>query len=99
MIVIDEVHNIRLIGDKNTKKTANSILKLIQNVNWKNTAYEAAEDVDCLVILTDWEEFKNLDLTKLKNKMKRPLIYDFRNIFDPVRMTKLGFEYFSVGRG
>ena len=73
--------------------------KLIQNVNWKNTAYEAAEDVDCLVILTDWEEFKNLDLTKLKNKMKRPLIYDFRNIFDPVRMTKLGFEYFSVGRG
>ena len=57
------------------------------------------EDVDCLVILTDWEEFKNLDLTKLKNKMKRPLIYDFRNIFDPVRMTKLGFEYFSVGRG
>ena len=73
--------------------------KLIQNVNWKNTAYEAAEDVDCLVILTDWEEFKNLDLTKLKNKMKRPLIYDFRNIFDPVRMTKLGFEYFSIGRG
>ena len=73
--------------------------KLIQNVNWKNTAYEAAEDVDCLVILTDWEEFKNLDLTKLKNKMKRPLIYDFRNIFDPVRMTQLGFDYFSVGRG
>ena len=73
--------------------------KLIQNVNWKNTAYEAAEDVDCLVILTDWEEFKNLDLTKLKNKMKRPLIYDFRNIFDPARMTKLGFEYFSIGRG
>ena len=73
--------------------------KLIQNVNWKNTAYEAAEDVDCLVILTDWEEFKNLDLTKLKNKMKRPLIYDFRNIFDPAWMTELGFEYFSIGRG
>ena len=73
--------------------------KLIQNVNWKKTAYEAAEDVDCLIILTDWEEFKNLDLNKLKNKMKRPLIYDFRNIFDPARMTKLGFEYFSIGRG
>ena len=73
--------------------------KLIQNVNWKKTAYEAAEDVDCLIILTDWEEFKNLDLNKLKNKMKRPLIYDFRNIFDPARMIKLGFEYFSIGRG
>ncbi len=73
--------------------------KLIKNVNWKKTAYEAAENVDCLVILTDWEEFKNLDLNKLKNSMKRPLIYDFRNIFDPDMMTELGFEYFSIGRG
>ena len=73
--------------------------KLIKNVNWKKTAYEAAENVDCLAILTDWEEFKNLDLNKLKNSMKRPLIYDFRNIFDPDMMTELGFEYFSIGRG
>ena len=70
--------------------------KLIENVNWKQTAYEAAEDVDCLVILTDWKEFKDLDLIKLKDKMKRPLIYDFRNIFDPDKMAELGFEYFSL---
>ena len=73
--------------------------KLIENVNWKQTAYEAAEDVDCLVILTEWKEFKDLDLIKLKDKMKRPLIYDFRNIFDPDKMAELGFEYFSLGRG
>ena len=73
--------------------------KLIENVNWKQTAYEAAEEVDCLVILTDWKEFKDLDLIKLKDKMKRPLIYDFRNIFDPDKMAELGFEYFSLGRG
>jgi len=73
--------------------------KLIENVIWKQTAYEAAEDVDCLVILTDWKEFKDLDLIKLKDKMKRPLIYDFRNIFDPDKMAELGFEYFSLGRG
>jgi len=73
--------------------------KLIENVVWKQTAYEAAKDVDCLVILTEWEEFKNLDLIKLKDKMKRPLIYDFRNIFDPDKMSELGFEYFSLGRG
>ena len=73
--------------------------KLLKDVNWKKSAYEAAENVDCLVILTDWEEFKNLDLDKLKNSMKRPLIYDFRNIFDPDMMTELGFEYFSIGRG
>ena len=73
--------------------------KLLKDVNWKKSAYAAAENVDCLVILTDWEEFKNLDLDKLKNSMKRPLIYDFRNIFDPDMMTELGFEYFSIGRG
>ena len=82
--------------DPEGEKEASKILK---DVNWKKTAYEAAENVDCLVILTDWEEFKNLDLDKLKNSMKRPLIYDFRNIFDPDMMTELGFEYFSIGRG
>ena len=82
--------------DPEGEKEASKILK---DVNWKKTAYEAAENVDCLVILTDWEEFKNLDLDKLKNSMKRPLIYDFRNIFDPDMMTELGFEYCSIGRG
>ena len=82
--------------DPEGEKEASKILK---DVNWKKSAYEAAENVDCLVILTDWEEFKNLDLDKLKNSMKRPLIYDFRNIFDPDMMTELGFEYFSIGRG
>ena len=82
--------------DPEGEKEASKILK---DVNWKKSAYEAAENVDCLVILTDWEEFKNLDLDKLKNSMKRPLIYDFRNIFDPDMMTELGFEYYSIGRG
>ena len=84
------------VYDPEGEKEASKILK---DVNWKKSAYEAAENVDCLVILTDWEEFKNLDLDKIKNSMKRPLIYDFRNIFDPDMMTELGFEYFSIGRG
>ena len=84
------------VYDPEGEKEASKILK---DVNWKKTAYKAAENVDCLVILTDWEEFKHLDLDKLKNSMKRPLIYDFRNIFDPDMMTELGFEYFSIGRG
>ena len=84
------------VYDPEGEKEASKILK---DVNWKKTAYEVAENVDCLVILTNWEEFKNLDLDKLKNSMKRPLIYDFRNIFDPDMMTELGFEYFSIGRG
>ena len=87
--------NISLYDPEGEKEAS----KILKDVNWKKSAYEAAENVDCLVILTDWEEFKNLDLDKLKNSMKRPLIYDFRNIFDPDMMTELGFEYYSIGRG
>ena len=99
LIVIPDLQasgmNISVYDPEGGKEASN----IIQNVVWKKTAYEAAKDVDCLVILTDWEEFKQLDLVKLKDKMKRPLIYDFRNIFDPDKMKELGFEYFSIGRG
>jgi len=77
----------------------NEASKLITDVEWKTSAYEVADNSNCLVILTDWQEFKEIDLEKLYNSMQRPLIYDFRNIYDPDIMKKLGFEYFSVGRG
>ena len=80
-------------------KGKSEALTLIDNVTWKNSAYEVAENSNCIIILTEWQEFKDLDLEKLRNLMKRPLIYDFRNIFDPDNMKKLGFEYFSIGRG
>ena len=77
----------------------NEASKLITDVEWKKSAYEVADNSNCLVILTDWQEFKEIDLEKLYNSMQRPLIYDFRNIYDPDIMKELGFEYFSVGRG
>jgi len=77
----------------------NEASKLITDVEWKKSAYEVADNSNCLVILTDWQEFKEIDLKKLYDSMQRPLIYDFRNIYDPNIMKELGFEYFSVGRG
>ena len=77
----------------------NEASKLITDVEWKNSAYEVADNSNCLVILTDWQEFKEIDLKKLYNLMQRPLIYDFRNIYDLDIMKELGFEYFSIGRG
>ena len=73
--------------------------KLIKNVKWVENPYEVANEASCIIILTDWQEFKELDLNKIKNAMKRPLIYDFRNIYNPDNMKKLGFEYHSIGRG
>ncbi len=61
-------------------------------------AYEACSDADAAIICTEWNEFRYLDMQKLKSVMKRPLIIDGRNIYEPDRMLKHGFEYFCVGR-
>jgi len=60
--------------------------------------YQAAEGSDQLAILTEWNEFKQIDLKKIKKLLKNPLIFDGRNIYDPKLMKKLGFKYYSVGR-
>ena len=61
-------------------------------------AYEALRDADCAVVCTEWEEFRNLELTRVYKEMSRPLIVDGRNIFDPQTMAELGFTYLPMGR-
>ncbi|MGE5236308.1 MAG: UDP-glucose dehydrogenase family protein [Acidobacteriota bacterium] len=61
-------------------------------------AYDAATGVDCLVILTEWNQFRSLDLERLKSLLRRPLVVDLRNVYEPERMGQLGFEYVCVGR-
>ncbi len=63
------------------------------------SAYEAAEGSDAVVIVTEWNEFKLLNLERIKNLMKTPIIFDGRNIYSPERLKSLGIEYFSIGRG
>ena len=65
---------------------------------WKEDAYSVAKNSDCLIILTEWNEFKELDLKKIKDIMTSPIIVDFRNIFSLKEMEDLNFEYHSVGR-
>ncbi|MBU1086361.1 MAG: UDP-glucose/GDP-mannose dehydrogenase family protein [Candidatus Omnitrophica bacterium] len=72
--------------------------ELLPNVNFCKNAYEAIKGCDALVIVTEWPEFKNLSLTKIKKLLKHPIIIDARNMFDPKKMKKLGFKYTSVGR-
>lgn len=61
-------------------------------------AYDVADDSDCLVLVTEWNEFKELDLKKIKNKMHQAVMIDGRNIYDPAEMKKLGFRYIGMGR-
>ena len=60
--------------------------------------YEAVKGADLLLILTDWNEFKEADLEKIKGLMKTPNIIDGRNIYDPEKTKALGFSYIGVGR-
>ncbi len=72
--------------------------KALKGVTFSKDAYAAAENAECLVILTEWNEFKELDIKKIKSLMKKPAIVDGRNIYDPAKMKKMGFEYTGIGR-
>lgn len=67
-------------------------------INYFNNPYSALKDMSALVILTEWNEFKQVDFIKIKKSLKYPCIFDGRNIYSPELMSKLGFKYFSVGR-
>ncbi len=60
--------------------------------------YEVARGADCLVLLTEWNEFKELDFKRVKRLMRQPLVVDGRNLYEPQRLRKLGFHYLGVGR-
>ncbi|MDP2659761.1 MAG: UDP-glucose/GDP-mannose dehydrogenase family protein [Dehalococcoidia bacterium] len=61
--------------------------------------YEVARDADALVIVTEWNEFKQLDLAKVKSLLKYPVLLDGRNVFEPQVMMEMGFIYYGIGRG
>ncbi|MCW2240890.1 UDP-glucose dehydrogenase family protein [Azospirillum canadense] len=72
--------------------------KLLPGVEWTKDAYAALDGADCVAILTEWNEFRALDLKRVKKLLKRPVMIDLRNIYNPGDMTKAGFSYSSIGR-
>ncbi|MBT6443168.1 MAG: UDP-glucose/GDP-mannose dehydrogenase family protein, partial [Alphaproteobacteria bacterium] len=71
---------------------------LISGINWCDNAYEAMEGADALMILTEWNEFRGLDLARVRALLKSPVIVDLRNIYRPDEMAEAGFQYVSIGR-
>jgi UDPglucose 6-dehydrogenase len=72
---------------------------IMPEIEMADDAYALAEGCDALAVCTDWNEFKNLDLERIRQVMRQPLVVDGRNIYDPTTMAKLGFQYRGVGRG
>ena len=73
-------------------------VEAIAGAKFANSALEAAEGAEALIIATEWSEFANVDLEEVKGKMTTPIVFDGRNLFDPETMAKLGFHYHSIGR-
>jgi UDPglucose 6-dehydrogenase len=59
----------------------------------------ALDDADALIIVTEWKEFRSPDFGDMKRRLKRPLVFDGRNLYDPELAAEAGLEYFSIGRG
>mgnify|MGYP001606265891 CR=1 FL=1 len=76
----------------------NTAKEVLNGIRFAKTPYDACRKADALLILTEWREFRELDLKRIKRLLKRPVVIDGRNIYDPLEMKKNGFRYYCVGR-
>ncbi len=72
--------------------------KIFKKIEYGKDPYDVAKGSDALLIITEWNQFRNLDLKRLQKIMKSPVFLDFRNIYEPAKMREMGFKYFAVGR-
>ncbi len=72
--------------------------KVLKGVTFKEDPYEIIDGADAMILMTEWNPYRNLDLERVKDGLKSPVIIDLRNIYDPNRMQEMGFRYASVGR-
>lgn len=70
-----------------------------KKIKYAKGPYDCVKGADAVVIVTEWNEFRNLELVRVKKLLKTPYFFDLRNIYEPSKMKKLGFKYFCVGRG
>ena len=76
----------------------NNAKRILKNVEFCPDSYSVAKDSDILIVLTEWNEFRQLDLSKIKDSMKKPVLLDGRNIYEPHKASEMGFTYVGVGR-
>ena len=72
--------------------------KILQGAMFCNDPYAVCSGSECLIIVTEWDEFKELDFVRIKKLLRRPLIIDGRNVYETEVMQKLGFTYVAMGR-
>ena len=84
--------------DPEANKTAQKVFLHSEDVYYCENNYDALEGADALVIVTEWNEFRRPNFTKISSLLKKPVVFDGRNLFEPAKMRRLGFTYYSIGR-
>jgi UDPglucose 6-dehydrogenase len=98
---IDLCHRLQKEGAKlrvHDPKAMEKARAVLENAEFVDNMNDVAEGCDALVIATEWEEFKKLDLDRARKLLTHPILFDGRNLFDPAEMEQLGFIYKSIGR-
>jgi len=98
---LDVIHRLQKEGARiraYDPKAMDKAREILDGVEFCDSPYTAARDVDALLICSEWDEFRHLDLEKLRSVMGQPVVLDGRNVLDPKQMEKLGFVYKSIGR-
>jgi UDPglucose 6-dehydrogenase len=84
--------------DPAASERSKEVIPPSERMRYVDDPYTAAQDADALLILSDWQEFGELDLDRLHYTLRYPIVIDGRNLYDPVEMVERGFTYLSVGR-
>ncbi len=92
--LVEKGANIRVFDPQGMEEAKD----LMADITWCDNAYDAIDGSDLLAILTEWNEFRALDLSRVKKLMNKPIMVDLRNIYNPREMVDAGFEYYCVGR-
>ena len=72
--------------------------KVLPDITYCKDAYEACENADAMVLVTEWNQFRMLDLDRIRGLLRSPVVIDLRNVYQPASMLEAGFKYESVGR-
>ena len=96
--LLEEGAALRLYDPKAMENLKQVFPEKTPQVHYAKSPYDAAEKANALLLITEWDEFKEMDLKKIKGLMANPIFLDGRNIFEPAQMRELGFDYYSIGR-
>ncbi len=98
IIIIEELQNMGAKIHACDPVAIENAKNVLNDVMFFENPYETIRDCDALIVATEWNEFRNLDMRAVKILLKNPIIIDGRNIYDPKEMTDLGFKYMGIGR-